>query len=676
MKTAGLPSLFGGDIPKPQGEKKTPPERTWERPDYLPGLETALAFRPATFAEGELIAARDRRDPMLFDVEVFPNYFLCSFASFVTGQVISFEMTPGYPLDVQRFAWVLHSFCLVGFNSKRFDEVICTLAVAGGNCEDLMTATGLLINHNMRPREVLDHYGLQPLTLDHIDLIDVAPQKGSLKLYGGKLHSPVLQELPFAPGTWLSDQQITIVRHYNIAGDIQATGFVLQGLREQIDLRYKLGAQHGIDLRSKSDAQIAEAIISKQVKAINGRSTKKQKVEFGKRYRYMPPAYMQFQTPFLQSLLQTWASTDFTVAPNGRMEIPPELGDCSFRIGRCSYQMGVGGLHTQEQRQCYVSDAANLILDRDVSSYYPYLILNSGVYPEQLGPAFQSVYRRIVDDRIAAKVRKDHVGAETGKIAANGTFGKLGSPYSILYAPQLLIQITISGQLSLLMLIEQFELAGIPVISANTDGVVSYVPKDRREVFNNIVQWWETVCNFTTEETEYAGLYSRDVNNYIAVKPDGKIKAKGAYLNPWHDPKLAIFRFHKSPTNFICTDAVTDYLSKGIPIVQTIRACQDVRQFLTVRTVRGGAVKNGEYFGKAIRWYYAKGETGEIIYATSGNKVPRTDGARPLMQLPERMPVDLDFEWYEREAEHMLAALGLKGFRLRDDADELPDELF
>ena len=54
----------------------------------------------------------------------------------------------------------------------------------------------------------------------------------------------------------------------------------------------------------------------------------------------------------------------------------------------------------------------------------------------------------------------------------NGTFGKTGSPYSVLFAPEMMIQTTITGQLALLMLIEHLETASISVISANTDGIV------------------------------------------------------------------------------------------------------------------------------------------------------------------------------------------------------------
>ena len=65
-----------------------------------------------------------------------------------------------------------------------------------------------------------------------------------------------------------------------------------------------------------------------------------------------------------------------------------------------------------------------------------------------------------------------------------------------------------------------------------------------------------------------------------------------------------------------------------------------------------------EYLGKSIRWYYAVGVQGEIVYATNGNKVPRSEGAKPMMDLPDEFPADVDFEWYEQECEKILKAIG------------------
>ena len=61
-----------------------------------------------------------------------------------------------------------------------------------------------------------------------------------------------------------------------------------------------------------------------------------------------------------------------------------------------------------------------------------------------------------------------------------------------------------------------------------------------------------------------------------------------------------------------------------------------------------------EYIGKTVRWYYGKDVPGEIVYASNGNKVPRSDGAKPLMQLTGQFPEDLDFDWYVTEARRIL----------------------
>jgi len=98
--------------------------------------------------------------------------------------------------------------------------------------------------------------------------------------------------------------------------------------------------------------------------------------------------------------------------------------------------------------------------------------------------------------------------------------------------------------------------------------------------------------------------------------------------------------------------------------MQTITTCNDITKFLNVRTVKGGAVKMyeqgvpGLYLGKAIRWYYGKDVPGEIVYAKSGNRVPKSEGAQPLMDLPESFPTDIDYEWYERETLKIMRVMG------------------
>lgn len=279
------------------------------------------------------------------------------------------------------------------------------------------------------------------------------------------------------------------------------------------------------------------------------------------------------------------------------------------------------------------------------------------------------------------------------KVAINGSFGKLGSKWSTLYSPDLMIQVTITGQLALLMLIEAIEAADIQVVSGNTDGIVIKCPKSMIDRLNEIIRWWEKTTGFETEETQYLAVYSRDVNNYVALKPDGKVKLKGAYAEPG---------LQKNPANQICVEAVVAYLKSGTPVEETILNCDDVTKFVTVRSVTGGALKvesfievddwvlvedrgtkdnvwqsathpdqtvvrksrpspvvvteHTTYLGKAIRWIY-DGNNGVIVYKKNGNKVPRSEGAMPLMNLPDEFP-DVDYRWYIREAYGILRDIG------------------
>jgi hypothetical protein len=220
------------------------------------------------------------------------------------------------------------------------------------------------------------------------------------------------------------------------------------------------------------------------------------------------------------------------------------------------------------------------------------------------------------------------------------------------------IQITISGQLFLLMLIEHLESIGVSVISANTDGVVVACPKRKRAAMLACIATWEKATGFVTEETEYRAIYSRDVNTYLAIGVDGKVKGKNIFYDPWRGTggKDRYWRFQKNPSCQICVEAVEKFLVSNITIDYTIRSCRDVTRFLAVKNVTGGAHKNGDYLGKVVRWYYCLGETGTINYITNGRIVADTLGARPLMDLPAALPLDIDYEWYIKRAAEMIEA--------------------
>jgi hypothetical protein len=288
--------------------------------------------------------------------------------------------------------------------------------------------------------------------------------------------------------------------------------------------------------------------------------------------------------------------------------------------------------------------------------------------------------------------------ADSYKITCNGTFGKLGNVYSIFYAPSEMIQVTVTGQLALLMLIEMLELNGISVISANTDGIILHTPRALGELRAHIIKWWEMTTGFETERTDYRLLAQADVNTYCAIGLDGSVKLKGRLAAAEPGPSG-----WPNPTGQICVDAVVAYLRDGTPLESTIRACSDIRQFLHVRAVKGGGSwcpdghlepsskvtqrlmrevtglgpdvpkplligaydamvaandARRQYLGKVVRWYYAAGCRGEIV-TPAGGRVARADGCKPLMDLPEVLPADIDYDRYVADARAMLAEIGV-----------------
>lgn len=662
MRADALGMFWRDELPEKKeskvAPKRTPPEPTWLLPTYLPHLEEAQRFDVPLFNDMELVNASryytpDQKERFIFDIELYSNYFLIAFMSLKTRKVTYIELGELGVLDKAKLRWIAETFTLVGFNSNNFDIPILSMALAGKTLEQMKHATMRIIECGENYREVLKDFRVKAIKVDHIDLIEVAPLFASLKIYAGRLHARRMQDLPFHPDVVLSPEQIDITRFYCI-NDLDNTAHLYNSLEEQVKLREELSRQYNMDLRSKSDAQIAEGIFTSEVSRLNGDKIVRPIINPGTCYYYKVPSYIKYESSLMNWALETIRTSRFIVADHGSIELPAEMQNLELTINKSTYTLRIGGLHSTEKNICHVADAKTKLYDCDVVSYYPFIILNQKLFPSHLGVNFLRAFGNVVQARVHAKRNKDMITSNALKIVINGTFGKLGSKYSNLYAPDLLIQVTVTGQLSILMLIERLELAGIEVASANTDGIVVKCPVDLKPTMDAIVKQWEVDTNFEMEFAEYSALYSRDINNYIAIKPDGNVKTKGAYSNPWADDKNKALWLSKNPTSTICIQAVQDLLVKKIPIVTTIIESKDITKFVTVRTVKGGAVKDGEYLGKAIRWYYAKDQAGEIVYAKSGNKVARTDGAKPLMDLPIEFPNDIDYDWYIAEAEKIL----------------------
>lgn len=595
---------------------------------------------------------KQSRPDAVMDIECYKDYFMVSFRNIETGRISTYEMYQNHPLDRAALIRILRKFRITTFNGINYDiPMLCLALVEDTTNERLKRLSDTIIVSNKRPWEVRDMFKIPEVKfIDHIDLIEVAPTIASLKEYGGKLHSRRIQDLPIEPSASIGpDERAQLIPY--CGNDLDTTIDLKRKFAKQVALRTQMSVEYGLDLRSKSDAQIAEAVIKKEIERIKGHKVYRPDVYPDYEFKYTAPPYIKYQSEVLNKLLDDIHSSTFRLTPTmSSVEMPKALEAAKIHIGTSVYRLGIGGLHSSESCVMYESDDDYELHDRDVASYYPSIILTLGLFPEHLGKDFLIVYDRIYKRRMAAKVKGDKTTADSLKIVLNGSFGKFGNRWSVLYSPNLMIQVTVTGQLALLMLIERLELAGIPVVSANTDGIVIRCPRDKSTLLKCIVHDWEEDTGFETEDTPYAAIYSRDVNSYIAVKPDGKVKLKGEY-----SPPEPIGSSWPSPANEVCVNAVVAYLTEGTPLATTIKGDRDIRNFVNVRKVKGGAMWQGGYLGKVVRWYYGAGQTGYIEYKTNGNKVAKSEGAMPLMELPEEFPDDVDYEWYMREARSILS---------------------
>ena len=667
----------------------------------------------------------------LYDTECYPNYWLLKFrpvgqpvitASLREGQVFS-------PDQISAIAGLFRDYTVISFNGIRYDVPMITAALMGLPPERLKVINDQIIVDKV-PAWKLGLVDWRPY--DHIDVMGVIPGMGGMKYKAAIIHAKSIQELPYQVDAVLTEDQIPHVDSY-CENDLDLLEALYNYVKPQIDMRIDYSARYGVDLRSQSDAQIAETILKLRCEKALGKQLKKLEINPNLAFKYDAPEFIQYNLPQLQRALATVKNAMFRLGADNKVGLPREIKDLEISIGLLKYQMGIGGLHGSELKTAQKTDDQYILKDLDVASYYPSLIINSGEWPKALGAVFLHEYVALKVERLEQKaIAQQHKKAKNliwkeaatrdavGKIILNGTFGKLLSAYSILFAPKMGIQTTMTGQLSLLMLIEWHEHYGIPVISANTDGIVIKCPRDKEEISKHLVTEWEKRTSLTMEESLYSAIYTRDVNNYIAVYTNGDIKRKGEYGK-------GDLIYKKAPGEEICTDAVVEYLTKGTLIESTIKGCRDITKFITMQNVKNGANKmwgigpdpdakvadmlpvleanewvragrrwvragsgdvavlageayqqcffpqRPEYLGKVIRWYYGTNSPGPIVNAVSGNIVPLSYGAQPCMTLPDQFPSDIDYDWYIKKSMQILVDIGCEWVNNTSSINETED---
>lgn len=617
--------------------------------------------------------------------------------------------------------WALmndENYTWVGFNSEKFDSVI-TSAVVGWDMtpHDAKEIAQQIIQQRLQPFQIYRAGYLQAPPFDdtkkegrwakdeevsrHIDLFNVAPGvKTSLKVYMGRMNALTLQDLPYHHDDEIDTPKKRKVVEDYCGNDIAGTLSLFNMLKSELELRRDLSERFKINLMSKSDAQMAEAIFKKELDLPKASAHPPPSVW------YRTPGIIKTKNKVLLDLIARTEDWEFEInQSNGQPVQPDWMKDGLIGINDGRYKFGLGGLHSAHDTQLYVvSDDEWIIEDIDATSYYPYTILKCGFVPRMSGnkgEEFLALYEKFLRMRIDAKRAGNKKVANSLKILLNGTFGKLGEMFSRLYAPDLMLGTTITGQLNELTLIDDIEkIKNATVLSANTDGIMVRYKRADQEKIRKVFAANSKRTGYEYEVTPYAWVALRDVNNYIAMTTDGVVKAKGAFNDVDSKPDLL-----KSHRNFpIIPKAALAYLKDGTPVEKTVAASKDIKDFVSmangdgqsggIQTVKitefddwieiedrvwenhlGKQVKrksrppayegpvpgSEERIGRIVRWYISTKKDLPAIRTVNGlRQVPLTENGRVCMTLPPALPNDVNKNWYIDRAKDALRSMGVQ----------------
>lgn len=505
-----------------------------------------------------------------YDLEVLgTTFFSGTFVNPKTNEVVQLYKLNDIEYNLDKLHYFLYDAFLVGYNNKMYDDPIMNkIRKEGVDTKEIYELSQELINSQRtgvpiwKNDKVIPYLRYGVKSLDLMKILAFDKQKVGLKQCAVNLHHPIIQDLPFAYTYDPLEEDVPMILEYN-RNDVDITIRLFRAIREEIELRMDYSAEYKVDVLNASRTYIGKETLNKYYAQHTGltlwdfkdRRTHRSRIFIGD----CISSKVNFQSPEMQKMLDYFKEYSVKEINDGI--------DYLVLFNNKGYQMGFGGLHSVDRPKIYKSTEDTDIVDADVDSYYPNVMLKYKIKPQHVGFEFFDVLQSITDKRLKAKADKDKVTADTLKITVNAMFGLLNFSNYWLYDPKAALSVTINGQMFLLMLIEALELNGFEVISANTDGVTSLVPKHRSEEYKKICEKWERYCEFNLSFTKYTKYIRRDVNNYVS-ESENEIKQKGCFL--------AKQKLDKGYNTTIIPKALNNYFLKGIPVEETIKSGTDI----------------------------------------------------------------------------------------------------
>lgn len=482
---------------------------------------------------------------------------------------------------------------------------------------------------------------------------------------------------------------------YNI-NDIESTSALLDRCKKDIDLRLAIEDEYGVKVLSKDGVNIGMKILTHKYLEKTGLTWWDIK-DLRSPQAYIPLKdvilpFIKYDSPILKSVLDEMKTQVVSPGRKGYEK--------NFVFGGLRYTVGVGGIHSKNDPEIIIPAEDEMLIDIDVASLYPSMLIEYGFYPKHLGPEFLEVYSQIRSERIEAKHNGDKIKDSTLKLALNGLSGNLQNEHNFCYSPFAVMQIRINGQLLLLMLAEKLVELGCRIVQANTDGLFVLLKKSIYDKVNIVCREWEQLTKLTLEEDRFEAMYQYAINDYIAVK-EGYAKKKHEFrdFTAVMDPKtgdhikygatnakgetyrnmdeirkdyiktkgmfITEVLLGKGLSPKIIPEAIIKYFVDEIPVEDTIKGCTDIKKFLMSektgkqwhveymnqeiqRTNRFYASTNGGYL-----WKWKNVEQPESYKWNDNIKTYQEDNSKPLKE--------------QKQYQNMLTASGVTLLNIFDD---------
>lgn len=310
-----------------------------------------------------------------------------------------------------------------------------------------------------------------------------------------------------------------------------------------------------------------------------------------------------------------------------------------------------GGGHGAIPNLVYECKPNEIMIMSDIAQMYPHLMTKYNLMSRSVTKPER--YEYILSESLRLKALKKKKEREPYKRICNISYGATGDEFNAMYDPLNRNLVCVYGQVLMIMLLEELEekVKSFRLLQNNTDGILYIIDVKDFDLVDDITYQWEQKTHLTMEFDYFKKVIQGDVNNYIAIEPDGSYKAKGSYFKELStiDNDLPIVN-----------KAIKNCLIKNIPIEKTIYECDDLMQFQQIVKISSKylyAVYNGKVLNeKTLRVFASKDNRDGTLYKVKNvNGKLRTEktAATPINAFiyndsvqGVKCPNKLDKQWY------------------------------